>query len=429
MTSDPDEVDAADDSVGARAASDPKPDEDVTQRAEEILADESQRNEERELAESLGVDLEDPDLETEINRLAVDADVERPFGALGRPLPQDSALRLGFLGALGVSLALLLVRLLTVTAPILLLIAIALFFAIGLDPVVTWLQHRGMRRGFAVLATVSVVVLFFGGFLAVAVPPLVSQGTELVGDLPAYIERVERQNNFAKQLNQRFGITDKLQEFAGGSGGGVPEPDTDEVVGVAKVAFTALASLLTVLVLSLYFLAAFPRMKRTAYRLVPRSRRARFSLLSDEILAQVGAYLLGNIATSFIAGLVAFVFFRLFGVPYPLPLAMLVAVMDMIPLVGATVAAVISSAVAFSVSVPVGISSVVYFTLYQQFENFFLIPRVMKRVVDVSPIATIVAVLVGASLLGIFGAVLAVPVAASIQMIGRQVLLPRQEAA
>lgn len=428
MTPAADEPDDAEESVGARAASIPDDDGGVTDRAAEIIAGESQRREERDLIESIGVDLEDPDLETEINRLAVGADEERPFGVPGRPLPKDSALRLGFMGALGVSVALLLVRLITAAAPILLLVAVALFLSIGLDPVVTWLQRRGLRRGVAVLATVSVVVLFFGGFLASAVPPLVTQGTELVDDLPQYIEEVERENNFARQLNQRFGITDKLQEFAGAQGG-VPAPDTEEVVGVAKVAFGAIASLLTVMVLSLYFLAALPRMKRTAYRMVPRSRRARFSLLGDEILARIGSYLLGNLATSFVAGIVAFVFFRLFGVPYPLPLAMLVAVLDLLPLVGATIAALICTAVAFSVSIPVGVSSLVYFTLYQQFENFFLVPRVMKRAVDVSPIATIVAVLIGASLLGVFGAVLAVPVAASIQMVGRQILLPRQEAA
>lgn len=402
---------------------------DVSEIAGEIIADESERREERELAEAIGVDLEDPEVETEINRLAVGADEDRPFGRPGRPLPHDSALRLGFLGALGVSVALLLVRLTVAAAPILLLVGMALFLAIGLDPVVSWLHGRGMRRGIAVALTVAVVLLFFGGFLAAAVPPLVSQGTELVDDLPTYIERIEKQNSFARQLNARFGLVDRLQSFAQGPGGDVPKPDTEQVVGVAKVAFTAVASLLTVVVLSLYFLAAFPAMKRAAYRLVPRSRRARFSLLADEILARVGSYLLGNLATSFVAGFVAFIFFRLFGVPYPLPLAMFVALMDLVPLVGATIAAVASSAVAFSVSIAVGISSVVFFALYQQFENFFLIPRVMKRAVDVSPIATIVAVLIGASLLGVFGAFLAVPVAAAIQMIGREILLPRQEAA
>lgn len=433
MTSDtqpPGEPDAPDDVVGARALSPMPPGGgDVSEIAGEIIADESQRREERELAESIGVDLEDPDVETEINRLAVGADEDRPFGAPGRPLPQDSALRLGFLGAIGVSVALLLVRLVVTAAPILLLIGIALFLAIGLDPLVSWMQGRGMRRGVAVALTVFVVLLVFGGFLAAAVPPLVSQGTELVDDLPRYIERLERQNGFVRQLNQRFGMVDRLQKFAQGRGGGVPQPDTEQVVGVAKVAFTAVASLLTVVVLSLYFLAAFPGMKRTAYRMAPRSRRARFSLLSDEILARVGSYLLGNLATSFIAGFVAFIFFRLFGVPYPLPLAMFVTLMDLVPLVGATIAAVVCSAVAFSVNLAVGISSVVFFALYQQFENFFLVPRVMRRAVDVSPIATIVAVLIGASLLGVFGAILAVPMAAAIQMIGREILLPRQEAA
>lgn len=429
MTADPDEQGSGENDRDAPGVNEPATPEEVARRAAEIVADETHRNEERQLVEAMGVDLEDPDLDTAINRLAVGADADRPFGTPGRPLPHDSALRFGFLAALGVSVALLLVKLVIAAAPILLLVGVALFLAIGLDPVVSWLQLRIARRGVAVFATVTVVLLFLGAFLAAAVPPLVAQGTELVDDLPTYIEQIEEENNFAKQLNARFGITNKLQDFAGGGGGGVPQPDTAEVVGVAKVAFGAVASLFTVIVLSLYFLAAFPQMKRTAYRMVPRSRRARFSLLADEVLARVGSYLLGNLATSFIAGLIAFVFLRLFGVPYPLPLAMGVAILDMIPLIGATIAAIVSTAVAFSVSSAVGISSIVYFTLYQQFENFFLVPRVMKRAVDVSPVATVVAVLVGASLLGVFGAILAVPVAASIQMIGRQILLPRQEAA
>ena len=400
---------------------------EVAERAAEIAADEAERQRERQLLENIGVDVEEPEVHAAIHELGAGADEDLPFGRPGLPLSQDSALRIGFIGALGVFAAVFLMRLLTVAAPILLLISIALFLAVGLDPVVTWLQRRGLRRGFGVFLTVAVVLLFLAGFMAAAVPPLVEQGTELVDELPTYLDQLDRSSGFVQEVNDRLGIRERVESLTSEEGEAVPA-DTEQVVGVAKVVFGTLASTLTVLVLSLYFLGSFPRLKHAAYKLVPRSRRSRFALLADEILARIGAYLLGNLATSFIAGVIAYIFFRLAGVPYPLPLAMFVGLMDMIPLVGATIGAAISSLVAFGVTVPVGLVTVGYFAIYQQFENFILVPRVMKRAVDVSPIATVVAVLVGATLLGVFGAILAVPIAATIQIIGREIIVPRQEA-
>ena len=422
--------DSADgDETGIRSQSDPTPTPaEVAERAAQISEDETAREQERRLMEKIGVEIDEPDVHAAIDELAAGADDDLPFGRPGQPLSERSALRIGFVGALGVGGAILIGRLLITAAPILLLIGIAMFLAVGLDPAVTWLQNRGMRRGLAVFVTVAVVVLFAAGFLAAAVPPLVEQGTELVDELPSYLDEVDRTSPFLRELNDRLRVTERIQGLTS-SQGDVAAPDADQVVGVAKVVFGGIASTITVLVLSLYFLASLPKLKRTAYRLVPRSRRGRFALLSDEILARIGSYLLGNLATSFVAGLIAYIFFKLLGVPYPLPLAMFVALTDMLPLVGATIGAAASILVAFSVSVPVGLIAGAYFVIYQQFENFILIPRVMKRAVDVSPIATIVGVLIGASLLGIFGAILAVPIAASIQIIGREIVLPRQEAA
>lgn len=418
----------AGDETGMRSQADRAPDAaEVAERAAQIAEDEGQREQERRLMQNMGVEIDEPHVHAAIDELAAGADEDLPFGRPGRPLSEHSALRIGFVGALGVGAAILVGRLLITAAPILLLISIALFLAVGLDPVVSWLQGRGLRRGLAVFVTVAVVVLFFAGFIAAAVPPLVDQGTELVDELPGFLEDVDEASPFLRELNDRLRITERIEGLTSG-GTAAPAPDTDQVVGVAKVVFGGIASTLTVLVLSLYFLAAFPRLKRTAYQLVPRSRRGRFALLADEIMSRIGAYLLGNLATSFIAGLIAYIFFKLIGVPYPLPLAMFVALTDMLPLVGATIGAAASVLVAFSVSVPVGLIAGAYFVIYQQFENFVLIPRVMKRAVDVSPIATIVGVLIGASLLGIFGAILAVPIAASIQIIGREIVLPRQEA-
>ena len=399
----------------------------ISARAAVIAADHEQRQEERKLLAELGVDLDAPEVENEMYRLQAGASAVLPFGRPGRPLSVDSPFRLGFVGTLGVATSLLLVRTLQAAAPILLLMSIALFLAIGLDPAVTWLQRRGLRRTWAMFTIVVAVLAICALFLAVAVPPLVAQASGLRTGLPDYLERLQQDNGIVRQLDDRFDVVERVRS-ALSSGPGLGADGLDDVVGMARGVFSAFASTLTVLVLALYILGSLPTMKRTAYRLVPRSRRARFSLLAEDMLARIGAYLLGNVATSVVAGVVSYVFFVVAGVPYPLPLAVFVALVDLIPLVGATIGAVVSVVIAFSVSVPLGIATIVFSFVYQQFENFVLAPHVMKRTVDVTPLTTIAAALVGATLLGVFGALLAVPVAASIQIIGRHVVFPRQEA-
>jgi len=348
-----------------------------------------------------------------------------------RALGVDAPFRLGFLVALGAAAALLLVRAVLAAAPVILLVGIALFFAIGLDPAVNWLQRRGLRRGWAVFAIVAAVISVVVVFLAAAAPPLVAQAADLRTELPEYLERLERDNEVVRELDERFDVVTRLRALlAGETEEGAPAFDSafGDVVGVARGVLAAFASTLTVAVLALYFLASLGHLRQTAYRLVPRSRREQFSELADQALDQIGAYLLGNLATSVIAASASFVFFVVVGIPYPFPLAMVIAFTGLIPLVGATIGSVVAIFVAFLVSLPVGIATLVFSFVYQQFENFVMVPRIMKRAVDVSPLATIVAALIGAALLGIFGALLAVPVAASIQIIGRQVILPRQEA-
>ncbi len=344
----------------------------------------------------------------------------------------DAPFRLGFVAALGVAAALLLVRVVLAAAPVLLLVGIALFFAIGLDPAVSWLQRRGLRRGWAVFAIVAAVLAVLVAFLAAAAPPLVSQAAGLRTELPEYLERLERDNEIVRELDERFAVIDRLQAMLSGDPAegesGLGSGALGGALGVARGVLAAFASTLTVAVLALYILASLSRLKHTAYRLVPKSRRERFSVLADQALDQIGAYLLGNLATSLIAASASFVFFVVVGIPYPFPLAVLIAFTGLIPLVGATIGSVVAVFVAFLVSVPVGIATLVFSFLYQQFENFVLVPRIMQRALNVSPLATIVAALIGAALLGMFGALLAVPVAASVQIIGRQVVLPRQEA-
>jgi predicted PurR-regulated permease PerM len=199
------------------------------------------------------------------------------------------------------------------------------------------------------------------------------------------------------------------------------------VLGGARALFGALFNVLTVVVLTVYFMAAFDRIRLGAYRLVPASRRERVQAIGDEILTKVGAYMAGALAIAIIAGAAAWVFLLIAGVVYPFALAVVIAVCDLIPQVGATIGAVVVSAVGFVTSLPVGIACVVFFIAYQQIENFLIYPKVMRRAVKVSDLAAIVGALLGFTLLGIVGALIAIPVVAAVQLIAREVVLPRQQ--
>jgi predicted PurR-regulated permease PerM len=367
---------------------------------------------------------DDPLLDTAIRQIEAGATEDQPFGMPGEPIAERSPFRVAFAATWGVLVALLIAHAAQLVQDVIILVVVSAFLAIGLHPAVESLRRRGMKRGFAVATIIGAVLLFFGGFVAAAAPPVAKQASQLRERIPQYTTQL-RENPTFRKLDDDYHITPKIKAYV--------EKQGTAVAGSAVSAATTLLGLvfktLTVLILTLYFLGSYPKIKHGAYRLIPRSRRARAGLIADEILARVGGYVLGNLATSFIAGVCAAVFFLIAGVPYPVALAMLVAILDLIPLVGATIAAVVCTAVAFFVSVPVGVASTIYFVVYQQVENYVLVPKVMKRTVDISPLATIIAALIGGSLLGILGALLAIPVAAAIQLIGTEVLYPRQDTA
>jgi predicted PurR-regulated permease PerM len=367
---------------------------------------------------------DDPLLDTAIRQIEAGATEDQPFGMPGAPVGERTPYRIAFAATWGVLTALLIASAVVNVRDVIVLVVVSAFLAIGLNPAVEFLHRRGLKRGLAVAAVIGAVLLFFGGFVAAAVPPVARQATELRETLPKYSTQL-RENATFREYDDKYHITVKLNEWVEERGTAA----AGAAVGVVTTALSVVFKTLTVLILTLYFLGAYPRIKHGAYRLIPRSRRARAGLIADEILSRVGGYVLGNLATSFIAGVFALVFFLVLGVPYPVALAMLVAILDLIPLVGATIAAVVCTAVAFFVSVPVGLASTGYFLVYQQVENYVLVPKVMKRTVDISPLATIIAALIGGALLGVLGALLAIPVAAAIQLIGTEVLYPRQDAA
>lgn len=374
------------------------------------------------------VEAADPLLDTAVRRIEAGADEANPFGRPGEPLSRRSPFHLAFVATLGIATAYALVKAVVATSQVLVLILLAAFLAVGLDPAVTFLVKRGLRRALAVLLVLMLTLGFFGGFVAAVVPPISRQATALVKEAPKYLQDLQKNNSTVRHLDQRYHFIAEVKKRVS-EGPTLGLKALGGVFGLGKAIIGFAFSMVTVIILTAYFLANLPAMKRLAYRLVPRTRRARVGLITDEILARVGGYVLGNLATSLVAGVTTFVFLEIAGVPYATALAMFVAITDLIPLVGATIGAIAVTLVALFQSWPIAALTFAYYVAYQQFENYVLQPRVMKRAVDVAPVVTIVAALLGAAILGMLGALLAIPVAAAVQLILTEVVYPRQDEA
>lgn len=352
------------------------------------------------------------------------SEADPAFGRLGRPIRRDSPFMLGLLGALGVFVAYFLVQAVVQARGVIVLIVVALFLAIGLNPLTEWLVRRGLRRGLAVTLVLVGVIAAFGAFGFAVLPPVVEQTNSLVQALPELLADL-RKNATVRRFDQDYDVISRAQRYV--TSGDLGQRLFGGIVGVGRIVLNAVFSALSVLIMTLYFLAALPSMKRQAYRLVPASRRERVRLLSDEVVNRIGGFVSGALTVAFVAGTASYVFLLVIGLPYALALAFLVALFDLIPLVGASIAAVVVSLIGLSQSVTLGVVCLAFYLAYQQFENYVLYPRVMRRAVDVPAPVTVVAVLLGGALLGVVGALLAIPVAAAALLVIRQVAIPRMD--
>ncbi|MGC4773159.1 AI-2E family transporter [Micromonospora sp. DT44] len=344
------------------------------------------------------------------------------FGTPGRPLRRSSFL-VGFTGALGVLLAYTLYLGIRNAGGILVLVVIALFLAVGLNPAVVRLRTWGVPHGLAVAVVALTVVLLLCGGIVALVPPIVTQSGQFIDQIPSLLDELRR-NPTVNDLAERYDVVERVQ--------GAANADTigralGGVLGGAQLIFGTVFRTLTVLVLTIYFLAYFDKLRSLGYALVPRSRRERAALIGDAILTKVGAYMVGALSIAVLAGATTFVFALIVGLPYPFALAVVVAVTDLIPQIGATLGAVIVSLVGFAADLPTGIACAVFFLVYQQVENYLIYPKVMRRSVEVNEVAALLAALLGVALLGVVGALIAIPTVAALQLILREVVLPRQE--
>jgi predicted PurR-regulated permease PerM len=350
--------------------------------------------------------------------------LESRRAAVDWAIARHSPFALGFWGALGVLVAWLLVQALAGARSVLILVVVSMFLAIGLNPAVEALVRRGLRRGAAVACVFSGVVLAFVAFGVVIAPPVVEQTSHLLDRVPGWLTQLQH-NPTVTRLDSQFGVIGKVRDYV--TSGQLGTDTFGGVLGVGLVVVGAVFSALTVLILTLYFLAALPSIERQAYRLVPASRRARVTSMGDEIVSSIGGYVSGALSIATIAGLSTWLFLSVLGVPYALALALIVAVTDLVPLIGATIGAAVVTLVALFDSLTAAAACVVFYVVYQQVENYLIYPRVMRRAVDVPPAATIVAALVGGALLGVVGALLAIPTAAAVLLVVREVVMKRQD--
>jgi predicted PurR-regulated permease PerM len=306
---------------------------------------------------------------------------------------------------------------------ILLLVLIAGVLAVGLDPPVRRLQRLGIPRGSAValifLATIGFLVAF--GFLVV--PPLVREAKQLATDIPDYVARLKNDSGWVGDLERKYHISTRLKEVTEKLPS-IASSSITKVLGITKSIASVIFNMLTIAILTIYFLMALPRAEGVAGRLVSRrGHEAEDTRTLQEATERVGGYVSGNIAVSIIAGVTSFIFLRIFGIPFAAALAMWVGIADLIPTVGATLGALAAVLVAFFSSITDGIATIIFFVIYQQVENYVVVPRVMRKAVDLSPATVIVSVLIGGSLAGFAGALLALPLAAAAKVVLRDLWL------
>lgn len=343
------------------------------------------------------------------------------LGRLGRPIDRRSPFFIGMTGAAGVVITIALVELVIRARSVLVLIGLALFIAAGLDPVVNWLTKHRVPRWAAVVVVLLGVLGIIGGFLAAAIPPLAEQTSKLIAELPNYAHTLQDHNSQLGRLNIKYHIEQRLSHLLATRGSSL----VGGVLGAGALVLGALASTLAVIVLVVYFLAGMPRIKLFAYRLAPHSRRARVILIGDEIFTKVGGFVLGNVVTSVIAGVGTYLWMLAFGIPYPILLGLFVAIMDLIPVIGSTIGGAVVSLVALTVSLPVAIATLAFYVAYRLAEDYLLVPRIMGSTVKVPAVVSLVAVLVGGTLMGIVGALVAIPVAAALRLLLHEVTFRR----
>lgn len=344
--------------------------------------------------------------------------VQNPFG-------------IAFVATLGVGLGLLFIGSVTTLSTILLYIGTALFVSLGLEPIVAFLERRRMKRWLAVLLTILAVLALFTGIVLLVVPIITGQISQLVAAITQFAASNPNMDDLKTWLHGVFPNLDVNAVFAyvqdflarldvGSIGQGV--------IAVGASILSGFAGAFVILILTIYFTASTPSLKAAVYQLVPASKRARFIDLSEQITDSVGYYVMGQVSMGVINGVLSAIFLSIIGAPFPAVLAVIAFFFSLIPLVGTLTG---STIIVLTCLIPglgsptTALIAAIYYLIYMQLEAYVISPRIMNRAVSVPGAVVVIAALAGGSLLGLLGALIAIPVAASILIIYRQVVIPR----
>ena len=371
-----------------------------------------------------------PKITSKLLRRKVSKSANEDFGTAGKPVNTSHPFYFGFMVTIGALLALTMLQALASASAVFILIIISIFLAAGLNPAVMFFQNRGLNRGASVGMVMASVLLFVAAFIAIAVPPLIDQGNQLLDNAPALIKDLNN-NAFINDLNNKYGVIDSLQtkidslikdgQFAITAFGGV--------IGVGKAVVSGLVSTITILVLTLYFLASLPQVINIGLRFVPATRRDRVSKLTNAIVGRIGSFVGGQAIIAALAAVFILIMGLIIGMPYPGPLAMVVLICGFIPLVGHFIGMTIVTVVSLTDSLTTAAIALSAYIVYVQIENYVITPRIMRKSLAIPGLVTIIAALLGASLLGLVGGLLAVPIAAAVLLILDEVVFPRADQA
>ena len=323
------------------------------------------------------------------------------------------------LAVIGIVLAVaILLAIIWISRQVLTWIIVAIFLALALNPAVEALQRRGIRRrGLAAALTFLITILAIVGLGSLFVPTLVSETRSLVDAVPGYFEDVTEGRGPLGRLAERYDLQQRVEEAVQERGAGGLLGVSGTALELTRTILTFIVAVVTIAFLTFFMLLEGPRWMERLYGLLPDDSRDRWRGIGRDVYRTVGGYVTGNLFISLIAGITSTVVLLIMGVPYAVALGLVVAILDLIPLAGATLAAILVTTVAFIDWIPAGIVVLIFFVVYQQLENHVLQPLVYSRTVQLSPLAILISVLIGAKIAGILGALAAIPVAGTIQVL------------
>ncbi|MFZ4842927.1 MULTISPECIES: AI-2E family transporter [Mycetocola] len=341
-----------------------------------------------------------------------------------------NAFRIGLVGTLGVLIALLLGGIVSQLSTVLVYIGIALFLALGLDPLVSWLEKR-MPRPAAIAAVVLVVLAALAGLLLAVIPVLVEQSSNLIRDFPGFASDFQK-NDIVLQIQKLLGDSVDIKQVIKGATDFLGDPKNLVAIGgglaqVGAGVASGITGLIIVLILTLYFMASLRSMKQTVYRFVPAYQRTGFAKISEDITGAVGRYVVGQVSLALINGVLSLILLSIIQAPMPFLLAFFAFIGSLIPLVGTLSASILNTLICLLVDPSLALITGIYYLIYLQVEAYIISPRIMSRAVAVPGAMVVIAAVAGGTIGGVLGALAAIPVAASVIIIVQKVVWPRQD--